>query len=134
MDRNPPPRLLPLATCPNSKPFCVPVPYSRGLPRGAGRLEPRSANLDLLQMETSGRLQHCPATTCQPRVDALNAAIATWASSNSTSESVVTAVDVFTGYDDATDTVDGVHAARLGLDQAIEQLVRGAGPAVLRSS
>lgn len=58
MDRNPPPRLLPLATCPNSKPFCVPVPYSPGLPRGTGRLEPRSANLDLLQMETSGRLDY----------------------------------------------------------------------------
>ena len=57
---------------------------------------------------------YCTADVCGPRVAALNTAIADWATQNSTSQSQVTAVDLFTGYDDATDTVDGVHATDSG--------------------
>lgn len=57
---------------------------------------------------------YCVSAVCGPRVAALNSAIVTWAQSNSTSDSPVTVVDLFTGYDDATDTVDGVHANEMG--------------------
>ena len=57
---------------------------------------------------------YCTSDVCGPRVAALNAAIVDWATQNSTAQSQVTAVDLFTGYDDATDTVDGVHANESG--------------------
>jgi hypothetical protein len=53
---------------------------------------------------------YCTADICGPRVDALNTAVRAWATQSSTADSQVTAVDLFSGYDDATDTVDGVHA------------------------
>ncbi len=53
---------------------------------------------------------YCVHATCDPRVMALNDAIPGWAASQSMPGSPVTTVDLFTGYDDATDTVDGVHA------------------------
>jgi lysophospholipase L1-like esterase len=53
---------------------------------------------------------YCVAAVCDPRVMALNDAIPAWAASQSLPGSPVTVVDLFTGYDDATDTVDGVHA------------------------
>jgi lysophospholipase L1-like esterase len=43
-------------------------------------------------------------------VQALNSAITSWATQQSTADSAVTPVDLNTGYNDATDTVDGVHA------------------------
>jgi hypothetical protein len=39
----------------------------------------------------------------------LDAAIPAWAASLSTAQSPVVAVDQWTGFDDATDTADGVH-------------------------
>jgi acyl-CoA thioesterase-1 len=53
---------------------------------------------------------YCPVGGCGPRVQELNDAIPGWAASQSMPESPVSAVDLFTGYDGATDTVDGVHA------------------------
>jgi lysophospholipase L1-like esterase len=57
---------------------------------------------------------YCPAATCDPRVQALNTAIVAWATQQSTSISPVSPVDLNTGYNDATDTVDGVHANESG--------------------
>ncbi|MGH6657647.1 MAG: cellulose binding domain-containing protein, partial [Actinocrinis sp.] len=48
-------------------------------------------------------------TTCAQGVVNLDAAIPAWAASVSTAQSPVVAVDQWTGFDDATDTVDGVH-------------------------
>ena len=48
-------------------------------------------------------------TECAQRVVALNAVIPAWAAGLSTSASPITVVDQFTGFDDATDTYDGVH-------------------------
>jgi acyl-CoA thioesterase-1 len=53
---------------------------------------------------------YCLSAVCDPRVRALNAAIAGWATQQSTAQSPVSPVDLFTGYNPATDTVDGVHA------------------------
>ncbi|KAF2456896.1 SGNH hydrolase-type esterase domain-containing protein [Lineolata rhizophorae] len=50
---------------------------------------------------------NCPE--CGARVEALNQAIPAWAAEQTTVESPVTVVDCFTGFNDATDTVDGVH-------------------------
>jgi lysophospholipase L1-like esterase len=58
--------------------------------------------------------QFCTFEVCDPRVKALNAAVATWATEQNTAESPVTAVDLYTGYDAATDTVDGVHTNESG--------------------
>ena len=49
----------------------------------------------------------CPE--CAQRVVALNAAIPAWAAATTTAASPVTVVDQWTGFDDATDTADGVH-------------------------
>jgi lysophospholipase L1-like esterase len=46
---------------------------------------------------------------CPQRVINFNAAIPAWASAKSTSQSPVTVVDLWTGFDTATDTADGVH-------------------------
>jgi lysophospholipase L1-like esterase len=46
---------------------------------------------------------------CAQGVIALDAAIPAWASSKSTAQSPVIAVDQWTGFNDSTDTVDGVH-------------------------
>lgn len=46
---------------------------------------------------------------CGDRIVALNTAIKDWATLKSTPESPVTAVDLWTGFNDATDAVDGVH-------------------------
>jgi lysophospholipase L1-like esterase len=48
-------------------------------------------------------------TTCAAGVVALDAAIPAWAASITTTQSPVVAVDQWTGFNDATDTVDGVH-------------------------
>ena len=48
-------------------------------------------------------------TECAQRVVALNAAIPAWAAATTTAASPVTVVDQWTGFDDATDTADGVH-------------------------
>jgi hypothetical protein len=50
---------------------------------------------------------NCP--TCTQGVINLNNAIPAWAASKATSASSITVVDCWTGYNDATDTVDGVH-------------------------
>ncbi|GAA5197702.1 hypothetical protein GCM10023322_69530 [Rugosimonospora acidiphila] len=46
---------------------------------------------------------------CAARVVALDSQIPAWASAKSTAASPVTVVDQWTGFDDSTDTVDGVH-------------------------
>ena len=46
---------------------------------------------------------------CKTDVLALNAAIATWAPQNSTPESPVTAIDLYTGIDPVADLSDGTH-------------------------
>jgi lysophospholipase L1-like esterase len=48
-------------------------------------------------------------TECAARVVALNAAIPSWAAGLTTAASPITVVDQWTGFDDATDTYDGVH-------------------------
>ena len=48
-------------------------------------------------------------TECAARVINLNAAIPAWAQGLTTAASPVTVVDQWTGFDDATDTYDGVH-------------------------
>lgn len=48
-------------------------------------------------------------TDCAQGVVALNAAIPAWASSKTTAQSPIIVVDQWTGFDDSTDTVDGVH-------------------------
>jgi len=46
---------------------------------------------------------------CAARVVNLNAAIPAWAASLTTAASPITVVDQWTGFNDATDTYDGVH-------------------------
>ncbi|KAH8912330.1 SGNH hydrolase [Coniochaeta sp. PMI_546] len=46
---------------------------------------------------------------CAQRVIALNKAIPDWAAAKNTTESPITVVDCWTGFDDAKDTNDGVH-------------------------
>jgi lysophospholipase L1-like esterase len=48
-------------------------------------------------------------TDCAARVVAFNAAIPAWAAGKSTAASPITVVDQWTGFNDATDTGDGVH-------------------------
>lgn len=48
-------------------------------------------------------------TTCAQGVVNLDAAIPAWATSLSTAQSPIVVVDQWTGFNDATDTVDGVH-------------------------
>jgi lysophospholipase L1-like esterase len=48
-------------------------------------------------------------TTCAQGVVNLDAAIPAWAAGLSTAQSPITVVDQWTGFNDATDTVDGVH-------------------------
>jgi lysophospholipase L1-like esterase len=48
-------------------------------------------------------------TTCAQGVVNLDAAIPAWAAALSTTQSPITVVDQWTGFNDATDTVDGVH-------------------------
>ena len=48
-------------------------------------------------------------SACAQRVINLNAVIPGWASSKSTAQSPITVVNQWTGYNDSTDTIDGVH-------------------------
>ncbi len=48
-------------------------------------------------------------SACAQRVINLNAVIPGWASSKSTAQSPIVVVDQWTGYNDSTDTIDGVH-------------------------
>ncbi|KAH8831362.1 SGNH hydrolase [Flagelloscypha sp. PMI_526] len=57
----------------------------------------------ILPMNPSG------CTECAARVVAFNAAIPAWAASKTTSASPITVVDQWTGFNDTTDTYDGVH-------------------------
>jgi lysophospholipase L1-like esterase len=56
-------------------------------------------------------------TDCPQRAVALNAAIPGWASGKSTAQSPITVVDQWTGFNDATDTVDGVHPNDAGIQK-----------------
>lgn len=57
-------------------------------------------------------------TDCGQRVIAFNNALPAWAASKSTSNSPITIVDQWTGFNTATDTYDGVHPNSAG-DQKI---------------
>lgn len=57
----------------------------------------------ILPMNPSG------CSVCAQNVINFNAAIPAWVSANSTAQSPITMVDQWTGFDDAADTVDGVH-------------------------
>ena len=48
-------------------------------------------------------------SVCAAGVQQLDAAIPAWAASKSTAASPIVVVDQWTGFDDATDTIDGVH-------------------------
>jgi lysophospholipase L1-like esterase len=48
-------------------------------------------------------------TECAARVVALNSAITAWAAAKNSTDSPITVVDCWTGFDDAKDTRDGVH-------------------------
>ncbi|GAA3872706.1 SGNH/GDSL hydrolase family protein [Streptomyces sedi] len=52
---------------------------------------------------------------CGSRVVELNAAIPGWAAALSTADSPLTVVDLWTGFDTATDTADGVHPNDAGI-------------------
>jgi hypothetical protein len=52
--------------------------------------------------------------TCNTGVQALNAVIPGWAAQSSTTQSPVSVVDQFTGFNLETDSVDGVHTADPG--------------------
>lgn len=63
--------------------------------------------------------QHTPqaantCNNCDANVQALNAAIATWAPEHNTADSPVVAVDLYTGLVTATDFSDGVHLNEAG--------------------
>lgn len=51
---------------------------------------------------------NCPGV-CAAGVQALDAAIPAWAANKSTAKSPIVVVDQYTGFNDATDTIDGVH-------------------------
>ncbi len=73
-----------------------------------GQMRARNADVKLLvakilPMTPSG------CGDCPQRVANLNNAIPGWASGNSTARSPITVVDQHTGFNTATDTVDGVH-------------------------
>lgn len=53
-------------------------------------------------------------TYCAQDVINLNAAIPAWAASVTTTQSPVIVVDQWTGFDDATDTIDGIHPNSAG--------------------
>ena len=55
---------------------------------------------------------NCPQ--CGDRVVALNKAIPMWAASKNSTASPITVVDCWTGFNDATDTGDGVHPNNQG--------------------
>jgi lysophospholipase L1-like esterase len=75
-------------------------------------------------------------TTCAQGVVNLDAAIPAWAASLSTAQSPIAVVDQWTGFDDATDTVDGVHPNDSGNQKmanrwypALAQFLGGTAPA-----
>jgi lysophospholipase L1-like esterase len=78
----------------------------------------------------------CPE--CAQRVVAFNAAIPGWASGKSTSQSPITVVDQWTGFNTATDTGDGVHPNDAGNQKMSDrwypalaaQLTPGSSPSV----
>ncbi|MBT8224879.1 MAG: cellulose-binding protein [Dactylosporangium sp.] len=52
--------------------------------------------------------------TCQPATIELNAAMEPWAATRTTSQSPITLVDHWTGWDPVADTIDGVHQSDSG--------------------
>jgi hypothetical protein len=64
----------------------------------------------------------CPA--CGTNVPALNSAIGTWATQQSTTASPIVVVDQFTGFNAATDTYDGIHPGPSGEQKYFKNLVK----------
>jgi GDSL-like Lipase/Acylhydrolase family len=77
------------------------------------RLRTNNANVRVLVAQITP-LNPAGCATCNTRVQALNAVIPGWATQNSTTQSPVSVVDQFTGFNLGTDSVDGVHATDPG--------------------
>jgi acyl-CoA thioesterase I len=77
--------------------------------------------------------QHTPedetgCTNCKVTVVELNADIVTWATQNTTAQSPVTSVDLYTGIDPATDESDGVHLNNAGSQIVADRWFAAIGP------
>ncbi len=73
-----------------------------------GQMRASNPNMKIIVAQlTPNNYSGC--TQCTPNIIDLNAAIPQWAADTSTSQSPITVVDQFTGYDTTTDTYDGCH-------------------------
>jgi mannan endo-1,4-beta-mannosidase len=72
--------------------------------------------------------QHTPMAPAAEGTEALNAAIVTWARDNTTSDSPITAVDLFTDVDTDTDTTDGVHLNDAGSQKVADRFFAALEP------
>lgn len=77
--------------------------------------------------------QHTPqdsngCNTCDQSVLDLNAQLVTWAASNSTADSPVTVVDLYTDIVPATDLSDGVHLNPAGSQKVAERVFAALKP------
>jgi lysophospholipase L1-like esterase len=78
------------------------------------RLRANNPNVRMMVAQITPLNPTSGCATCQTGVPALNSMIPGWATQNSTAQSPVTVVDQYTGFNDATDTMDGVHANDAG--------------------
>ncbi|HEX4705635.1 MAG TPA: cellulose binding domain-containing protein [Pseudonocardiaceae bacterium] len=60
-------------------------------------------------------------TVCAQEVVALDSAIPAWAAGKTTAQSPITVVDQWTGFDSATDSVDGVHPNDVGFQKMADR-------------
>jgi lysophospholipase L1-like esterase len=65
-----------------------------------------------------------PCAECPGRVNALNAALATWAAQHSTATSPIVVVDQHTGFATATDTYDGAHPNDAGNEKMATKFLK----------
>jgi hypothetical protein len=65
--------------------------------------------------------QHTPMTRAVEETKALNAAIVAWAAQNTTVESPITPVDLYTGLDPDIDTRDGTHLNDVGAQKVADR-------------
>ena len=77
------------------------------------RLRTNNPNVHMLVAQITP-LNPSGCSGCLAGVQALNAAIPGWATTNTTAQSPVTVVDQATNFNVSTDTVDGVHATDAG--------------------
>jgi len=65
--------------------------------------------------------QHTPMTRAVEDTKALNAAIVAWAAQNTTVQSPITPVDLYTGLDPGIDTRDGTHLNDVGAEKVADR-------------